>query len=204
VLCETVDKVYSYGYDLKVDVNGAWTIETGERHLELLQRFNVKLLEQPMSPDNPDILRMNRMALKFGIELMADESACTVDDLDAINETGSYQVINIRLSKCGGFRRSMNMIDYCRKRGIKYQIGCQLGESGLLSAAGRTLSLLSNDALYYDGSYDNLLLAQNITDRDVSFDYKGEAAILNGPGLGVDLDMEKVKGLSERLLTINI
>ncbi|MBN1907092.1 MAG: hypothetical protein JW927_18580 [Deltaproteobacteria bacterium] len=203
-LCEIVKRIFSEGYDLKVDANGAWGLETGEGHLELLNRYNVRLLEQPMSPDDHDIIKLSRKALERGIELMADESACTLDDLVAINGTGCYQVINIRMSKCGGFRRSMNMIDYCRKTGMKYQIGCQLGESGLLSAAGRTLSLLSNDALYYDGSYDNLLLAHNITGRDVSFDYSGKARALNSPGLGVDIDMERVKGLAERVLTIDV
>ncbi|NLD37262.1 MAG: hypothetical protein GX654_10380 [Desulfatiglans sp.] len=203
-LCETVSRVYSEGYDLKVDINGAWGLETGEAHLELLKRYKVQLLEQPMSPDDPDIIRLSRKALKHGIELMADESACTLGDLVAINGTGCYQVINIRLSKCGGFRRSLNMIDYCRKRGMKFQIGCQLGESGLLSAAGRALSLLSNDALYYDGSYDNQLLAQNITDRDVSFEFGGKAQVLDSTGLGVEVDMKKIKRLSDRFLTINI
>jgi muconate cycloisomerase len=157
-----------------------------------------------MSPSDPDIVRFSIEADKYGIELMADESVCSLDDLVKLNETGCYQVINIRLSKCGGFRRSLNMIDYCRKKGVRYQIGCQLGESGLLSAAGRILSLLSSDALYYDGSYDNLLLARNITKRDVSFEYGGKAGALNGPGLGVDIDMKKVKGLAERVITINV
>jgi muconate cycloisomerase len=167
LLCEIVERVFFEGYDMKVDVNGAWDYNTGLAHLELLKRHNVRLLEQPISPYDHDIVKFSIEADKFGIDLMADESVCTLDDLIAANRMGCYKMINIRLSKCGGLRRSLGMIDYCRKIGMKYQIGCQLGESGLLSAAGRTLSLLSNDALYYDGSYDNLLLAHNITDRDV-------------------------------------
>lgn len=204
LLCETVDRVFNKGYDLKVDVNGVWNIESGLRHLELLQRYNISLLEQPMAPDDPLISGFCIQAQKYGIELMADESVCSMDDLTSMNRRDCYQVINIRLSKCGGFRRSMKMIDYIRKTGMRYQIGCQLGESGLLSAAGRALCLLSNDSLYYDGSYDSLLLAQNITDMDVSFDYSGKARALNGFGLGVNIDMERVKGLSERILTINL
>jgi L-Ala-D/L-Glu epimerase len=197
LLCEIVDRVFSEGYDMKVDVNGAWRYETGLEHLELLKRYNVRLLEQPMSMDNQDIERLSIEAKKYYIALMADESVCNIDDLTAVSRIGCYQMINIRLSKCGGIRRSLKMIDYCRKTGMKFQIGCQLGESGLLSSAGRTLCLLSNDAIYCDGSYDNLLLAQNITDMDVSFDYGGKASGLSCPGLGVNVDMDKVEMLAE-------
>jgi hypothetical protein len=80
---------------------------------------------------------------------------------------------------------------------MPFQIGCQLGESGLLSAAGRVLALLCEDADYYDGSYDAFLLQDNITTKDVSFGKGGEAGPLNGPGLGVEVDKEKLGRLSD-------
>ncbi len=203
-LLEIIDNVFTEGYDLKLDVNGVWTYETGVQHLELLSRYNMKLLEQPMSPQDQEIYKFYQEAEKYDIELMADESACSIDDLDKLSRNRCYQMINIRVSKCGGLRRSMQMIEYLRNKKIKFQIGCQLGESGLLSSAGRILSLLSSDSVYYDGSYDNLLLAENITDRDVSFGYGGKAYPLNGPGLGVDVDINKVNKLSEHSLIMKL
>jgi muconate cycloisomerase len=77
------------------------------------------------------------------------------------------------------------MIDEIRKSGLSFQIGCTLGESGILSAAGRTLCLLCGDAVNYDGSYDQFLLKENTTVENVSFGPGGEAGPLDGPGLGV-------------------
>lgn len=199
-----VDSIFSEGYDLKVDVNGVWTYETGVQHLELLKQYNIKLLEQPMSPKDQDIHKFYLEAKKYNIALMADESACSINDLYNLNGSMCYQMINIRLSKCGGLRRSMQMIEYLRNKKIKFQIGCQLGESGLLSSAGRILNLLSNDSVYYDGSYDNLLLAENITDKDISFGYGGKAFPLNGFGLGVKVDIQKLKKLSEHFSKIKL
>lgn len=201
-LLKTVDRVFSDGYDLKVDVNGVWSYESGLRHLDLLGRYNVKILEQPMSPEDQDIYEFYQETKKYNVKLMADESVCSIDDLISLDDSMCYQMINIRLSKCGGLRRSMQMIDYLRRKKIKFQIGCQLGESGLLSSAGRILSLLSDDSVYHDGSYDNLLLAENITDKDVSFGYAGKAFPLKGFGLGVNVDMAKVEKLSEQLSII--
>ena len=204
MLLTTVDRIFQDGYDLKADVNGVWTYKTGLQHIELINDYKVKILEQPMSPEDPEIAGLSSETKKYNIDLMADESACTLDDLYILSENRHYQMINIRVSKCGGLRRSLSMINYIRNSGMKFQIGCQLGESGLLSSAGRILSLLSNDSVYYDGSYDNLLLAENITDSDVSFSYGGKAYPLMGAGLGVNVNINKIRKMSEHLLTINL
>jgi hypothetical protein len=70
-----------------------------------------------------------------------------------------------------------------------------LGESGILSAAGRVLCLLCRDAVYFDGSYDEYLLKENTTQQDVSFGLHGNAGPINGAGLGVDINLYRLKGL---------
>lgn len=204
MLLDVVKRIFPEGYDLRVDVNGAWTYETGLRHLELMHDYRIKIIEQPMPPGDLDIVRLSNAAKRYNISFMADESVCSLEDLYALNEDGDYQVINIRLSKCGGLRRSLAMIDYIRKVNMKFQIGCQLGESGLLSSAGRVLGLLSDDSVYYEGSYDKLLLAENLTDRDVSFSHGGRAGILEGTGLGVMVNMDRLKKMSEHFSVIGL
>ena len=90
-----------------------------------------------------------------------DKDVCRVICRD-LKEEGYYNMINVKLYRIGGFRRSLRMIEGIRNGGLSFQIGCYLGESGVLSAAGRALSLLSSDAAYYDGSYDRFLLKENI------------------------------------------
>jgi L-Ala-D/L-Glu epimerase len=126
---------------------------------------------------------------------MADESACSLSDVKRIIREGYCNMINVRLSKCGGFRRSMDIIDYLRPNRIPFQIGCHLGESGILSAAGRVLCLLCRDSIYFDGSYDEYLLKENTTQQDVTFGPHGNAGPLNGPGLGVDINLAGLKRL---------
>jgi len=113
-------------------------------------------------------------------------------------------MVNVRLSKCGGFRNSLKKINYLRNQGIFFQIGCQLGESGLLSAAGRALSLLCSDAVYHDGSYDEFLLKENVTLENVSFGLEGEAGPLRGPGLGVEINHENLQRLSDPSTMVTI
>lgn len=203
-MIETLSLILGDGYDIKVDINGAWDYEIALAHVPMLREYAVKVVEQPMSPDDPDIAEFSGTIKGDGIILMADESACSLDEVKWIIKEGYYKMVNVRLSKCGGFRRSFKIIDYLRSRRLSFQIGCQLGETGLLSAAGRVLSLLSGDAAYYDGSYDAYLLKENITVEDVSFGLGGKAGPLKGPGLGVEVSKEKLERLSDLSAKITI
>ena len=204
IALKTIAMILEYGYDLKVDINGVWDYETAFEHIPMLREYNTKVVEQPMAPDNPRIAEFARIIKEDDILLMADESACSLEDVKRIAKDGHYNMINIRLSKCGGFRKSLKLIDYLRNKGIPFQIGCQLGETGLLSAAGRALSLLCGDAVYYDGSYDAFLLKENITFDNVSFGQGGKAGLLKGPGLGVKVNKQKLNRLSDLSSKITI
>jgi L-alanine-DL-glutamate epimerase-like enolase superfamily enzyme len=196
MILQTVNSCLENRHDLKVDVNCVWNTDIAVQHLSLFQKYRVKVLEQPVMPGDPQIREISTLVKSSGIVLMADESACTLADVQQLSRNNSYDIVNIRLSKCGGFRKSLKMIDYLRQNGIAFQIGCHLGESGILSAAGRVLNLLCCDALYYDGSYDEFLLRENVTVENVSFGKGGKAHQLNGPGLGISINLENLRRLS--------
>ena len=192
----TVHAVFGGDVDLRVDINCAWDSKLAFKHIPLIQKYNVKAIEQPMMPDDPDIADFADLMKKIGVILMADESACSFNDVEKIVKEGYYKMINVRLSKCGGFKNSSRIIDYLRLNRIPFQVGCQLGESGILSAAGRVLCLLCRDAAYYDGSYDKFLLKENVTFENVSFGEKGKAGPLNRPGLGVTVSPQGIKNVT--------
>jgi muconate cycloisomerase len=190
--------------DLRVDINGAWNKESAFRHIPLIKTYPIIIVEQPMRPKDPDLPEFAAVMKSAGIVLMADESACSLIDVENILQDGDYGMVNVRLSKCGGFRRSLQIIALLRSKGIPFQIGCQLGESGLLSSAGRALSLLNRDALYYDGSYDAFLLEENLTEENVSFGAGGIAGPISGPGLGLNVDPRQISRLNTGLISDSI
>ena len=193
---ETVAGVFADDCELKVDVNFAWDLSIALAHIGLLKRHRVGVVEQPLPPQDPDGGALCTAYAAENIVVMADESACTLSDLDAIRRERSFNMINMRLSKCGGLVRSLEMIDALRRRQIPFQIACHLGESGILSAAGLTLGLLCKDAVYWDGAYDAFLLKENLTTEDVTFGPGGRTGPLPGDGLGVQVDRVALKRLS--------
>jgi L-alanine-DL-glutamate epimerase-like enolase superfamily enzyme len=202
-IAEGIRAVFGNDADLKIDINGAWHHDVAFEHLTLIKEFGVKVVEQPMMPGDPGIFSFAKALKSHGVKVMADESACTESEVRQITREGHYDMISVRLSKCGGFRRSFRIIDYAREEGIPFQIACQLGESGLLSAAGRALSLLCRDARYHDGSYDEFLLKENTTEENVGFGPGGAARPLKGPGLGVKVNPQNLSRLREAQITFH-
>jgi len=193
---ETVRHVFGDEYDLRVDANGSWDRDLAWGHLSMLKESRVRLIEQPMMPGDPNLAPFAQITGMSDVALMADESACSLSDVESIVTEGSYRMVNVRLSKCGGLRNSLRIINFLRDRNLGFQVGCQLGETGILSAAGRALCLMCPDAAYYDGSYDSFLLKENITTENVSFGPGGWAGPLKGPGLGVEVSREALSRLN--------
>lgn len=188
--------------DLRVDVNGGWDLDLTIKHMALLESFGVNVLEQALPPRHSGWQYLESLQRTNGLKFMADESICTIQDMEkAIDET-IFDMVNVRLSKCGGFRSSSRIIEMIRDAGLSFQVGCQLGESGILSAAGRALCAVCADAVYCDGSYDDLLLNENLTTENVKFGYGGKAAPLPGLGLGISVDRDNLERLSVPPLTI--
>ena len=97
-------------------------------------------------------------------------------------------LLNVRLSKCGGIIPSLRIIGLAQRSGLGVQLGCHPGETSLLSAAGRHVASRVDGLRYVEGSYDRHILAANLTRHDLTFGYGGRARPLSGPGLGVEVD----------------
>lgn len=188
--------------DLRVDANMDWNLESAKQHLPLLRSYEVGILEQPLAPGDDGWGHLAEIAKTKGVKLQADESVCSMANLEKVIEKGHFDIVNVRLSKCGGFRNSLKIMRRIRDAGLNYQVGCQLGESGILSAAGRALCAISSDALYYDGSYDRFLLRGNLTSVNVNFEHRGKASPIDGPGLGVTVNVKNLQEFADYSISI--
>jgi muconate cycloisomerase len=198
---KAVRKIMDGRCNLRVDVNGAWDLDTAKQHLPLLMSYQVGSLEQPLMPNDAHWKELAEALRTTGIKLMADESVCSIEDMEKAITEEYFDLVNVRLSKCGGFYGALKIIQQIRDAGLRYQVGCQLGESGILSAAGRALCAVTSDALYCDGSYDTFLLRENLTTEDVAFGHGGRAAPLKGRSFGIAVDKKSLRRFSEYYTT---
>jgi len=190
------------GTDMRVDANGAWTKEEAIRTIGALARFRPSVVEQPLPAEA--LSETAEVKTRTGASIMLDESLCSLADARRAIELCACDMFNIRISKCGGLIKSQGILELARRNGLKCQLGCQVGESGLLSAAGRIFASVNPDIVYVEGSYDRFLLKRNLTRQDVSFDWGGIAKPIEGAGLGVDVDTEALNALTRRTVKVEL
>jgi muconate cycloisomerase len=140
---------------------------------------------------------------RVGVPIMLDESLCGMVDARRADEMGACDLFNLRLSKCGGYIPSLRLAQFARQQGLGYQLGCQVGETAILSAAGRHFASSVRDIRYVEGSYDRHLVREALGTQDITFGWGGWAPALAGMGLGVAIDpaaLERVGVCKEVLL----
>lgn len=190
----TIRKFCGREVELRVDANEAWSAsEVGERLAEL-QPFQLAAAEQPVRHEERSVLAKIRREL--GIPIMLDESLCSLGDAKCAVAEQTCDLFNIRLSKCGGFIPALRLAQFAREHGLGYQLGCQVGESAILSAAGRHFACSVTGLCWVEGSYDRFLLRDNVSRMDLTIGWGGKAPALEGPGLGIAVSAEAIKRLT--------
>jgi L-Ala-D/L-Glu epimerase len=172
--------------DLRVDANEAWMPDEVVERIRALEPYGITSVEQPVPHAEVAVLARVRKAVK--VPLMLDESLCGAYDAERAVAERTCDLFNLRLSKCGGFIPTVRLAQYARQCGLGYQLGCQIGETALLSAAGRHFATSVANLRYVEGSYDRHLVRDALSTRDLTFGWGGWAPALAGPGLGVTVD----------------
>jgi L-alanine-DL-glutamate epimerase-like enolase superfamily enzyme len=140
-----------------VDANQGYTVDKLEPLLAALVPANVKLLEQPLKRGREADLD----GFKSPIPVAADESVLSFKDVAGL--VGRFDVMNIKLDKCGGLTEALAMAHEARRLGLKVMVGNMVGTS-LAMAPGFVVGQLC-DVVDLDGP---IFLAK---DREPSITY---------------------------------
>lgn len=197
---QAIREVMGPAVGLRIDANGAWSVDEAVVALERMAPFRLEAVEQPIPRGDPTELAMLRW--RSPIPIMVDESLVTEADADALIAANACQLFNIRISKCGGLGPSLAIAERAQKAGIQIQVGSQVGETAILSAAGRHVAAWLPKVAFVEGSFGGLLLAQDVSRESVSFGFGGEAAILKGPGLGIEVLEERLRKYARQLVEL--
>ena len=199
-LLRRVRRIVGRTVDLRLDANEAWHCDDVASKIEPLMPFLPTSLEQPVP--HSEVAGLKQVRSEIRVPIMLDESLCCREDAERAIAGEWCDLFNIRLSKCGGISRSLELVALARQHGIGYQLGCQVGETGILSAAGRHFACNVPDIRYLEGSFDRFLVRESLTEQDLTFRYGGKGTRLHGHGLSIDVNECRVRELAVRTLEI--
>jgi len=114
---------------LGVDANQGFTRDELDPLVEALSTHRVSLLEQPLARGSEADLDGYRCP----IPIAADESALGLDDVPGL--VGRFDVINIKLDKCGGLTEALLIAEEARRLGLGVMVGNMVGTSLAMAPA---------------------------------------------------------------------
>jgi o-succinylbenzoate synthase len=180
---------------LMADANSAYTLADAE-HLARLDQFGLIMLEQPLGRD--DLVRHATLQRRLTTPICLDESITGVDQAEDMIALGSGRIVNIKPGRVGGFASSKAIHDVCEQAGIPVWCGGML-ESGIGRAHNVALASLPNFSLPGDLSPSARYWDRDIVQPEWTMDADGLVRVpLDGKGIGVTIDMDRIDGLTVR------
>lgn len=176
---------------IRVDVNRAWSELNAIKAIQMLQDGGVDLIEQPCAIHNIDA--MQRLTRKFDIAIMADESLTGPQSAYQLAKSNAASVFAVKIAQSGGLIEACEVGKIANLAGIDLYGGTMLeGPVGTIASA-HAFSTFSNLAAGTE-LFGPLLLTEEILKTPLQYG-NFELKIPTGPGLGIELDEDKIDNL---------
>ncbi len=145
---------------VRVDANGGWDVDTAERILTALARFDLEYAEQPCAT----LGELAALRRRVDVPLAADESIRRAEDPLAVRATGAADIVVLKAQPLGGVRTALEVADAC---GLPVVVSSAV-ESSVGLAAGVALAAALPALPYACGLATMSLLAGDVTDAPLA------------------------------------
>ncbi len=184
---------------IRVDANEAYqTPEQAIRVAQAMEPFQVAFQEQPV----PGFEALAEVAHAIEAPVMADESCWLPQDVRRLSELGAAQIISLYVTKPGGLHPAMQVASAAQSHGMTCDIGGSI-EMGIGVAANLHLGV-SVDILKWASvcplpnvngqasvKMAGIYYQDDIIQTPIHYE-DGNLYVPTGPGLGVEVDQEKL------------
>lgn len=178
---------------LWVDANTAYDLDTALTVAPKLADLGVQVFESPLPPNR--ISGYQALKKQGAIPVYMDEGVVSPVDLEEFIKLGMLDGMAMKPSRCGGLTSNRRQIELCMEHGLKW-VGSGLCDPDLSLGAALALydayGLVEAAALNGPQFLDASVLKNPITVKDAV------AEVPDGPGLGLEVDENKLRKLSEQ------
>jgi o-succinylbenzoate synthase len=140
---------------LRVDANGAWSVDEAAEALKRLDAFELEYAEQPVRT----LEEMAALRKRVDVRLAADESVRTAEDPMRVAGLDAADIVVLKVQPLGGVRRCLEIADAC---GLPVVVSSAV-ETSVGLAAGVALAAALPELPFACGLGTGLLLAADVT-----------------------------------------
>ncbi len=167
---------------IRVDANGAWSVEEAKRVLAAIEPFDVELAEQPVAT----MVELAEVAAQSPIPIAADESVATLIDAERARDSGACSIVGVKLSKVGGVAAA-EAIAAVLPTFLSSALDGPVGIAAAVELAARGEVHRPFDEPLAHGLATQLLFAETIAAVECQL-FDDVLQMPRGPGLGVEID----------------
>jgi muconate cycloisomerase len=179
--------------DLRVDYNQGLDPWNAIRQLKDLEAFRPTFIEQPVKRDQRQAMAAITRAIDTPI--MADESVFTPAEAVEMVRGQIADLVSIKIMKSGGILRAREIASIAEAAGIT-AYGGTMFEAGLAIAAGlHMVAATPNIALGAEFYTSTWVMGVEILRQPIVIE-QGQTRVPTQPGLGVEVDEERLKRIS--------
>lgn len=179
---------------LSVDANSAYTLDDGE-HLKKLDKFNLLMMEQPLTWD--DIYSHSKLQAQIKTAICLDECINNAQHAESAIEVKACRIINIKLGRVGGHTEAKRVHDVCQANNIPVWCGGML-EAGIGRAHNIAMSTLPGFTLPGDVSASARYWDEDIIEPEVEVTPQGTIRVPDTTGLGYHVRRDRIDKLTAR------
>ncbi len=182
-ICE----VLGPGLLISADANQGFTVDEAIAYARAVGGCGLDFFEQPVMADN----LAGMAAVDPVIAVGADEGIHSLDDIRRHHERHAARGVSLKAIKLGGIGAVVEAGQLCGDLGMSVNISCKTGESSVACAA----------ALHVAAVIPNIAWGLTLTHTSLGADVtahpvptaSGHADALDRPGLGIDVDEDRVR-----------
>src|SRR6478672_132554 len=174
--------------DLLIDAGLVWDAKTALQRANDFAQHDIFWLEEPLRPDDYDGYR--KLAESTPIRIAAGEEESNRQSFVDLMDRGRIDVVQVDLTRCGGFTEAMNIAALAWDRGLP------------VANHGFTTYVNVTAALHWLNSIPNALICEYVAEEETNLRESvtrqklrakdGYLDIPQAPGLGIDVDWDAI------------
>jgi len=182
-------KLLGPGLLTSADANQGFSTAQALVYARAVSGSGLGFFEQPVMAD--DLAGMAAVAAAGDTAVGADEGIHSLDDIARHHERKAARGVSLKAIKLGGIGALVEAAKLCDRLGMSVNISCKTGESSIACAAALHAATVA-PGLAWALTLTHIGLGEDVTARPLPT-ARGHVDALDLPGLGIDVDEDRVR-----------
>jgi L-alanine-DL-glutamate epimerase-like enolase superfamily enzyme len=181
---------------VRLDADGAWSLDSARDALTRLRGEPIAAVEQPLPVGQES--HLSELRRITDVPWIHDESVRSLEDAKRLMALGVADMFKLGIGKCGGLLPALVIAGLARRQRVPIVWGGGVRETSVLAGAGLRFLEVTPGIQWAEGCFGRFLLRDDVTSPSLRFRYAGRLPGIPQEGLTVAADATALEKYAER------